>query len=78
MRGVILSHNIEDDQLQKTEVPGLYRSGKGVLINKDNESLMAYKKRKYREQEIDKMKEDLSSLKDDIQEIKNLLRGLIK
>ena len=42
----------------KTDVQGIYRTEKGYLINKDNESLMAYKKRKYREQEIDKMKED--------------------
>jgi hypothetical protein len=32
---------------EKTSVPGLYRSEKtGALINKDNKSLEAYKKRK--------------------------------
>lgn len=61
-------------ELEKTDVPGLYRAGKGVLINKDNEALAAYKKRKQKERLVDEMKEDIDTLKSDIQEIKELLK----
>ena len=31
---------------QKTEVPGFYKTDSNYLINKDNEALFAYKKKK--------------------------------
>lgn len=62
----------------KTEVPGIYKVREGVLINTDNDSLSAYKNRKKREHRIDEMQEDIQSLKGDLQEIKDLLRGLAK
>lgn len=62
----------------KTEVPGIYKVREGVLINTDNNSLNAYKNRKKREKRIDEMQEDIQSLKGDLQEIKDLLRGLAK
>jgi hypothetical protein len=62
----------------KTEVPGIYKVCEGVLINTDNDSLTAYKNRKRREQRIDEMQDDIKSLKGDLQEIKDLLRGLAK
>lgn len=66
---------------QKTEVSGIYKVCDGVLINKDNEALQAYKRKKVRElniNEISNIKEDVTSLKSDIEEIKNLLRALVK
>lgn len=68
MRGQDLS------ELEKTEIPGLYRADKGVLINKDNEALAAYKKRKRKERQVDEMQADIDTLKSDIQEIKELLK----
>jgi hypothetical protein len=69
----------------KTNVPGIYKVGEGVLINKDNDALIAYKYRKQKEQKIDCMEKEVLQLKDeirslstDMQEIKALLRGLIK
>jgi len=61
---------------QKTDVPGLYKVAEGIIINKDNNSLQAYRKRKNRERRIDEIQNDVASLKDDIQEIKHLLKGL--
>jgi len=63
---------------QKTEVPGLYKVSEGVLINKDNDALKAYKKRKAKERKIEALEEDVQSMKNDLQEIKELLRGLTK
>ena len=66
---------------QKTEVSGIYKVREGVLINKDNEALQAYKRKKIREnniKDIENLKEDMVSLKSDIQEIKDLLRSLVK
>ena len=62
----------------KTEVPGIYKVREGVLINTDNKALNAYKNKKHREQMIDQMHEELQSVKDDLQEIKDLLKGLAR
>ena len=62
----------------KTEKPGLYRSPQGFLINKDNEALAAYKKRKRKEQAVDQMQDQINELRSDITEIKDLLKGLAR
>lgn len=62
----------------KTDMPGIYRSPQGFLINKDNNSLAAYKAKKQRDKELDKMKEEMTSLKDDILEIKEMLKKVLK
>lgn len=62
----------------KTEVPGFYKSHDGVLINKDNEALAAYKRKKMKEQQLENVIEDMNNLKSDISEIKELLKGLVK
>lgn len=61
---------------QKTDVPGLYKVAEGIIINKDNTALQMYKQKKARERRIDDIQNDVASLKDDILEIKQLLRGL--
>lgn len=66
------------EQDKKTEIPGLYKTSQGFLINKDNDALAAYKKRKRKEQAIDKFQEQIDELKSDINEIKDLLKGLAR
>lgn len=63
---------------QKTEIPGMYKVGEGIIINKDNESLAAYKKQRQKTANIDKVIGEVETMKNDIQEIKQLLKGLIK
>lgn len=63
---------------QKTDIPGLYKAGEGVLINKDNTALQAYKRRKERERTIDQFGEEIGALRKDIDEIKALLTKLVK
>lgn len=63
---------------QKTDVPGFYKVDESLIINKDNDSLQAYKKRKLKESRVNKMHYELKDLKNDIKEIKELLKGLIK
>jgi hypothetical protein len=62
----------------KTDLPGIYKTPEGFLINKDNNALAAYKVKRQREKEMDTLKDDVSSLKNDLQEIKDLLKGLVK
>jgi hypothetical protein len=62
----------------KTEVPGIFKVREGVLINTDNNSLAAYKNKKKRDRRVDEMQEDIQTLKNDLEEIKDLLRGLAK
>lgn len=63
---------------QQTNIPGVYKESEGVLINKDNDALAAYKLRKQRDLEFVQLKKDVVELKNDIQEIKDLLKGLVK
>jgi hypothetical protein len=63
---------------RKTDRPGIYRTAEGFLINKDNDALAAYKKRKRREQAIENFQDQINELRSDINEIKDLLRGLAK
>ena len=62
----------------KTDVEGYYKTPTGAVICKDNESLIAYKKRKAKDAQLNSMKEDISQLKNDMAEIKELLKGLVK
>ena len=63
--------------MRKTEVSGIYKTDEGALINIDNASLKAYKKKKKSLNKIDDMEQDLAQLKDDMTEIKELLQKLI-
>ena len=63
---------------KRTDSPGLYRTPEGFLINKDNDALAAYKKRKRKEQAVDKLQEQITELRTDINEIKDLLKGLAR
>ncbi|NDB59139.1 hypothetical protein EB001_11900 [bacterium] len=63
---------------RRTDKPGIYRTAEGFLINKDNEALAAYKKRKRREQAVDRIQDQIDELKTDINEIKDLLKGLAR
>ncbi len=62
----------------KTDRPGIYKTSDGYLINKDNDALAAYKKRKRKEQVVDKLQEQIEELRSDIGEIKDLLKGLAR
>lgn len=63
----------------KTDVPGIFKNpATGALINKDNKALQAYKLRKQKEVRFDMLEKDITVLKSDMQEIKELLRGLVK
>lgn len=64
---------------QKTERQGIHRIGdRGILINKDNDSLRAYRKRKTREFKNITIEGEIKNLKEEISEIKNLLKGLVE
>lgn len=63
---------------QKTEVPGIYKVQEGILINKDNEALDAYRKKRIREHKIMTLQDEIKNLKDDISEIKEMIKGLVR
>lgn len=62
----------------KTNIPGIFKTSEGVLINKDNGALKAYKIRRAKEAKFNVIESDMNQLKTDIREIKELLRGLLK
>lgn len=58
----------------KTEVEGIFRDTTNkALLNKDADSLVAYKRMKKKNAEIDNVKEDVEMLKRDVSDIKALL-----
>jgi hypothetical protein len=64
--------------MSRTEHPGIYKEREGVLINKDNHALSAYKKLKQKEINLQGLKQDVDDMKSDIAEIKELLKGLAR
>lgn len=49
--------------MEKTSIPGVYKDGEGVLINKDAEGLKAYRLRKQKNKQIDKLQSDVDEIK---------------
>lgn len=66
------------NNLQKTEIPGVAKAGEGILLNTDNDSLKAYKTRKNKDRKMNEIEETVKRLNDDISEIKELLKGLVR
>lgn len=66
------------DKEVKTDVHGYYKTPTGAVISKDSESLSAYKLKKQKSAQLNTMKNDIDQLKNDITEIKELLKGLVK
>jgi hypothetical protein len=62
----------------KTDRPGFYKTPAGAVINKDMDALQAYKQQKAKSLQLNTMKTDIDQLKNDMAEIKELLRGLVK
>jgi polyhydroxyalkanoate synthesis regulator phasin len=57
----------------KTDVQGIFRTEKGYLINKDNESLQNYRANKMRMVKMNSISERVDNLEQQISEIKELL-----
>lgn len=58
---------------KKTIIPGIYKVTEGILINKDNDALKAYKARKNKDKQIEKLQCEITEMKNDMIEIKSLL-----
>lgn len=56
-----------------TERAGIFKVGEGILINKDTQSLNAYKMRKKKMQEVDMLKSKIDELNADMKIIKDML-----
>ena len=62
----------------KTEVPGIWKAGEGILINKDNTALEKYKLRKAKEAKFNQYEDRLNNMESSLSEIKELLKELVK
>lgn len=62
---------------KKTAIPGIYKVSEGILINKDNDALRAYKARKNKDRQIEQVQAEVTELKKDISDIKGLLFELL-
>ena len=68
--------------MQKTEVQGIYKVSEGVLINRDNDALMKYKKRrdiiKTKDEKIKNLEQKIDDLSFQMENIKTLLEKMVK
>jgi len=62
---------------KKTTIPGIYKVTEGILINKDNDALRAYKARKKKDRQIEEVQNEVNELRKDISDIKGLLFELL-
>ena len=64
--------------MQQTEVPGFSKVSEGVIVNTDSTALAAYKAQKEKNARLNNMEIEVNQIKNDLQEIKELLKGLVK
>lgn len=63
----------------QTKEPKILRDAHNMgLLNSDAEALNKYKEEKRRAQQFNKLNEDFSGLKSELDEIKTLLKALVK
>jgi len=63
----------------KTEIGNLVRdTTNGALLNKDNDSLNAYKRIKQKNLELEEMKKRVNSIDNEISDIKSLLHTILE
>lgn len=62
----------------KTEVKGFYKTKEGFLINEDKEALAEYKASKMKNIKLNNIEKEMGDLRNELSEIKELLRGLVK
>ena len=61
------------------DAPGLLRDmTNSAILSTDGSGLQAYKKARNRQREIDAMADEINSIKNDVDEIKQLLRALVE
>lgn len=63
---------------KQTVVPGIVKVREGVLLNKDNNALRAYRQNKKREFRSIRVEQEIDNLKSDVAEIKEMIQGLVR
>ena len=71
--------------MKKTEIPGVYKVQEGILVNRDTDALIKYKKKRDAkrriENQINTLEQKVSKidkLESDLEEIKSLLKKLLE
>ena len=63
--------------MDKTDVKGIYKESEGILLNKDNTALQQYKANRAHNSKLNNLEKEVSDLKSDISEIKELLKKVL-
>lgn len=64
--------------MERAATVGFYKVDESLAINKDNVGLKAYKMKKMKDREIGQIQMELTELKSDVNEIKQILRSLVR
>jgi hypothetical protein len=63
----------------KTEVEGIVRdTTNGALLNKNNDALVAYKRTKQKNAELEDMKRQVNTLNSEVADVKSLLHKILE
>lgn len=63
---------------KETTVEGLFRTDNGAIINKNNDALLSYKKKKEQSKKMQELEQKVDMINNDINDIKNLILQLIE
>jgi hypothetical protein len=61
-----------------TTVSGIFRTDSGALINKNNDALLSYKKKKEHMKRMEDLEKKVDEMTDDVNEIKSMLYQLLQ
>jgi hypothetical protein len=63
---------------KETTVQGLFRTDTGALINKNNEALVSYKRKKEQSKKMQELEKKVDTINDDINDIKKMIFQLLE
>lgn len=68
--------------MQKTEVPGIYKQAEGILVNKDDDALQKYRRRRETQREkdlkINNLESKVDNLVKELEQLKTLLVKMVE
>lgn len=63
---------------KETTVQGLFRTDSGALINKNNDALQSYKKKKEQSKKMQELEQKVDIISDDINDLKKMILQLLE
>lgn len=63
---------------KETVVKGIFRTDTGALINKNNDALVSYKRKKEQSRKMQELEQKVDTINEDINDIKKMILQLLE